>query len=392
MKHHPFLFFISFLFLTSLACQASTATRPAVNVEVSTSEIVDSAVATVVAQTGSGDPVVNASAGGMSLDLQNTLTAVYQRVSPAVVHIFVFNDFNFGLGSGSGFVYSDDGYIVTNNHVVADAETIEVGFADGSRVAAELIGTDIDSDLAVIKVETLPNDIQPVPLGESRGLVAGQFVIAIGNPFGEEGSMSLGIVSGLGRTLESQRIAEGGGRYSLPQVIQTDAAINPGNSGGPLLNLNGEVVGVNSAILTSTGTNSGVGFSIPVNAVKRIVPALVEAGEYVYPFMGISMRGIDSLELQERLGLPQVQGAYVVGVQAGTPADEANLVASGTNNLGQLTSGGDFIVAINDVPIKNPDELISYLVFETSVDETIMLTVFRDGEEVTVPLTLGARP
>ena len=196
--------------------------------------------------------------------------------------------------------------------------------------------------------------------------------------------MSVGIVSGLGRTLESQRIAEGGGRYSLPEVIQTDAAINPGNSGGPLLDLQGDVVGVNSAISTRTGTNSGVGFSIPVNAVKQIVPQLIEKGAYIYPFMGIRMLSLN-LELQEQLDLPSATGAYVTDVTADTPAAGAGLV-------GQNGPGGDLIVAVDGVPVISSDDLIAYLVFETEVGDTIDLTVIREGDEIVVPLTLGERP
>jgi 2-alkenal reductase len=203
--------------------------------------------------------------------------------------------------------------------------------------------------------------------------------------------MSVGIVSGLGRTLSSQRLAEGGGRYSLPRVIQTDAAINPGNSGGPLLNLRGEVVGVNSAIRTSTGTNSGVGFSIPVNAVNRVVPVLISEGTYAYPFMGISMTSLD-LARQERLELPQTGGAYVTAVSAGTPAEAAGVVGSGITDLGEPLPGGDLIIAVDGLPVGNPDDLISFLVFETEVGQTIDLTVIRNGEEMNIPLTLGERP
>jgi 2-alkenal reductase len=205
--------------------------------------------------------------------------------------------------------------------------------------------------------------------------------------------MSIGIVSGLERTLRSQRVTQGGGSYSLPQVIQTDAAINPGNSGGPLLNLNGEVVGVNSAILSLTGTNSGVGYSIPSNAVNRIIPVLISDGRFVYPFIGITMRNIDSLELQTSLDLPQVTGTYITDVVAGTPADQAGLIGGGVNpNTLELIPGGDFILGVNNKPIKSSDELISFLTFETQIGETIELTVWREGREVVVPLTLGERP
>jgi 2-alkenal reductase len=237
----------------------------------------------------------------------------------------------------------------------------------------------------------MPAGVQPLILGDSDNVRVGQFVVAIGNPFAEAGSLSLGIVSGLGRTLTSDRIAEGGGRYSLPQVIQTDAAINPGNSGGPLLNLAGEVVGVNSAISTSTGTNSGVGFSIPVNAVRRIIPALIADGAYQYTYMGVRMSALD-LATQAALGLPQVTGAYVTDVTSDSPAAAAGLRPSGVTNLNELLPGGDLIIAADGRPIGNPDELISFLVFNTEVGQTITLTLIRDGQQLDVPLTLGQRP
>ncbi|MEZ4516004.1 MAG: PDZ domain-containing protein [Chloroflexota bacterium] len=195
----------------------------------------------------------------------------------------------------------------------------------------------------------------------------------------------------MGRSLTSQRIAEGGGFYSLPRVIQTDAAINPGNSGGPLLNLQGEVLGVNSAIRTDTGTNSGVGFSIPVNAVHRVIPALLAEGSYTYPYIGIRMTALN-LTTQERLGLPQTAGAYVTDVSTDTPAEEAGLHGSGVTELNEPLSGGDLIIAIDGRPIGNPDDLISFLVFETEVGQTIDLTVIRDGETMNIPLTLSERP
>ncbi|NDJ34126.1 MAG: trypsin-like serine protease, partial [Chloroflexi bacterium] len=214
------------------------------------------------------------------LAFEQTLTGLYASANPSVVFIIIPQ-----VGGGSGFVYSDEGYIVTNNHVVEDGSRYEVVFANGERAFAELVGADVDSDLAVLQVENLPEGVEPLPLADPAETAVGQFVVAIGNPFGEQGSMSLGIISGLGRSLASQRLLETGSSYSLPGVVQTDAPINPGNSGGPLLNLEGEVVGVNSAIATTTGTNSGVGFAIPVAAVRQIVPVLIEAGTYTYPYM-----------------------------------------------------------------------------------------------------------
>lgn len=400
-RAYPFLAFIVLILLTGLACQGLTALPAAteavtqIDTEAIVADAVREAVATVQAdlpqQTTSDTAVAPAPATQLPVvldgDLQSALINVYARVNPSVVHIFVFDDLEgsaLPLGSGSGFVYDEEGHVVTNNHVVADGERFEVVFADGQRSAATLVGTDVDSDLGVLRVEQLPDGVTPVGLANSDELKVGQFVIAIGNPFGEQGSMSIGIISGLGRTLESQRIAEGGGRYSLPQVIQTDAAINPGNSGGPLLNLQGEVVGVNSAILTRTGTNSGVGFSIPVNAVRQIVPVLITDGSYTYPYIGIRMLSLN-LELQEQLGVDRIDGAYVTDVSPGSPAEAAGLI--GSNG-----PGGDLIVSINDTPVRSSDDLISYLVFRTVVGDTVELTVVRDGEEIKLPLTLGERP
>lgn len=408
LRQRPILFFAVFLLFVGLACQGVTAVVPTPE-PVDEAKLIEAAVATVeaglpaaapVVQTNSTsglDPVPTATAAlaaapsvPLTGDLQQSLINVYEQVNPAVVHIFVFDQSGSGLGTGSGFVVDNEGHIVTNNHVVADGSEWQVSFANGESSRATVVGTDVDSDLAVIRADTVPAGVEPVPLGDSTGIQVGQFVIAIGNPFGEAGSMSVGIVSGLGRTLVSQRIAEGGGRYSLPQVIQTDAAINPGNSGGPLLNLNGEVVGVNSAIQTQTGVSSGVGFSIPVAAVNRVLPALIADGEYIYPYMGIRMSSA-TINLQEFADLPQATGVYVTEVSPGTPAAEAGLVESGFNNTGPRR-GGDLITAVDGNPVLEINDLISYLVFSAEVGQTIDLTVLRDGEEIVVPLTLGARP
>ncbi len=363
------------LVLAALACGTSLGNDPAPAAEVDQQAIIAAAVATVTAQ----QPPVPASNPATTItqvdaELQAVLIRLYEQANPSVVHIFSLQ------GTGTGFVYDEQGHVVTNNHVVADSDVFEVVFADGTRSNAEVVGTDVDSDLAVMRVEDRPASARPLVLGNSRDIQVGQFVVAIGNPFGQQSSMSLGIISGLGRTLRSERGVEGSvGFYSLPEVIQTDAPINPGNSGGPLLNLNGEVVGVNSAINSLTGVNSGVGFSIPVNAVRRIIPALIERGAYTYPFMGVGIQSLN-LALQEQLGLTNTRGALVTNVNPGQPAAEAGL------------RQGDVIIALDGVEVVDSDALISYLVFETEVGQTIEVTFVRDGETRDLPLTLGERP
>jgi 2-alkenal reductase len=313
--------------------------------------------------------------------LESQLIDLYQRANPAVVYIAT------STGSGSGFLYDAAGHIVTNNHVVAGVRAIEVAFGNGERRAARIVGVDADSDLAVLAVDSLPAGVAPLPLAAADDIQVGQFVVAIGSPFGEQGSMTLGIVSGLGRSLTSQRSSTGGA-YSLPSVIQTDAPINPGNSGGPLLNLRGEVVGVNSAIASTSGANTGVGFSIPVAALHQIVPALIERGAYSYPYLGVSFDDEISLGEQAAYGLEQAQGVYILAVAASGPAAQAGLIAANPTS----GRGGDLIVAIDGRAVNNFQELNSYLVFHTQAGQTIQLTVVRSGSTVTIPLTLGTRP
>jgi 2-alkenal reductase len=291
-------------------------------------------------------------------------------------------------GSGSGFLFDRQGHIVTNNHVVTGSRNFEIVFANGERRRAVRVGADADSDLAVLRVADLPSGLSPLPLAELASVEVGQLVVAIGNPFGEQGSMSLGIVSGVGRSLASARSAGSQSTYSLPEVIQTDAPINPGNSGGPLLNLQGEVIGVNTAIASETGANSGVGFAIPASALQKIVPQLIATGKYAYSYLGVGFDEEISLSEQAIYGVSQTRGAYVVSVTAGGPAQQAGLLAADP----QTGQGGDLILAVDGVPVDNFADLNSYLVFNTSPGQTIQLTVLRGGRQVPVALTLGARP
>ena len=333
------------------------------------------------------------------LDAQDSLlTSLYQRVNPAVVYIEVLVQHGGGLqplSSGSGFVIDKEGHIVTNNHVVEDADALQVVLANGAvSNDVEVVGRDPYSDIAVIRADIEPGLLTPVELGDSDSLRVGQKVIAIGNPFGLQGTMTTGVVSAVGRTLTSQALE--GGSFSNPEIIQTDASINPGNSGGPLLDSRGRVVGVNTAIRSGTGVNAGVGFAVPVNTVRRIVPQLIDKGSYDYPYLGItSDRRFTVAELVGPLNLPVNSGALVSEVQPNTAAAEAG-VQGGDREvevMGQsVVAGGDIIIAIDGEEIRTFDDLVAYLVSDAEVGQEVTLTLFRDGERMEVPVTLGARP
>jgi 2-alkenal reductase len=334
---------------------------------------------------------------------QQLLIELYRRANPAVVAIEVIGEHpsvdgspsgqRIPLGQGSGWLYDDQGHIVTNNHVVEDGGAFQVRFSDGSIVEARVVGRDPGSDLAVLKIDELPPETAPLPLGDSRQVLVGQTAIAIGNPFGLQNTLTVGVVSGIGRSLSGPQSPQGG-RFSIPNVIQTDAAINPGNSGGPLLNVRGEVIGVNTAIRSETGRFEGVGYAVPANAVRRIAPALIAEGRYQHPWMGIAMYEVEPLFARE-FQLPVRQGVLVTDVQRGSPADRAGLRVGerqGEYAGRQLPVDGDIIIAIKVQPVRTSDELISYLELEASVGDTVTFTVVRDGQEQPVPLTLGARP
>ncbi|MCX7681359.1 MAG: trypsin-like peptidase domain-containing protein [Anaerolineae bacterium] len=332
------------------------------------------------------------------LEAEDELLAnIYQRASPAVVYIEAMardGSSEALIGSGSGFVIDAEGHIVTNAHVIEQADSLEVSFADGTVVAAEVLGKDPYSDLAVLRVEVAGAQLWPLELGDSDTLRVGQRVIAIGNPFGLEGTMTVGIISALGRSLPSQ-VLESAGYFSNPDIIQTDAAINPGNSGGPLLDLHGRVVGVNTAIRSTTGVNAGVGFAVPVNTLKRIVPHLIKEGTYHYPYLGItSDTRFTVAELAEPLGLPVTYGVLVTSVQPGTGAARAGL-RGGDHEVEvkgmAVRAGGDLIIAINGYRLRSFDDLVAYLVRETEVGQEVTLTIIRNGELMDVPVVLGER-
>ncbi len=299
-------------------------------------------------------------------------------------------------GQGSGFVLdAEHGYIATNNHVVERATEILVTFYDGTKLEAETLGTDPDSDLAIIQIDPNAANLVALPLADSDQVQVGQQTIAIGNPFGFAGTMTTGIVSALSRTLQIGHSSEAiSGQFSIPEMIQTDAAINVGNSGGPLLDRTGAVIGINTAINSTSGTSGGVGFAVPINTLKRVAPSLIEYGEFKYPWLGVT--GMDLYPAQaESLGLDNTKGAIVLSIAAGSPAEEAGLLPS-TDTVEQLGSllptGGDVVIAIDDTAVNQFDDLLIYLTRNALPGDTVELTIIRDGETINVPVLLQERP
>ena len=323
----------------------------------------------------------------------NILVSMYAQVLPGVVSI------NTGNALGSGWVFDNNGHIITNQHVVENNSEVEVDFASGYKAHGTVVGTSSDADIAVIKVDAPADQIHALAIGDSSKLQVGQTVVAIGNPFGLNGTMTVGIVSALGRTQPSTQSPEGG-FFSNADIIQTDAAINPGNSGGPLFNMAGEVVGVNQSILTEnvnqqtgTASNSGVGFSISINLVKRVAQGLIDNGKYDFPYLGISSRSDMSLAEIEALGLKSYIGAYVASVTPGGPADKAGIKGgSQATSLQGVEAGGDLIVAIDGQPVQTFDSLLSYLLTKKSPGDTVTLTVLRGDQKMDIPVVLGKRP
>jgi len=350
-------------------------------------------------------------------NLQSAYIEIYENVIPSVVSIsstrmidgsglenipfpFEFDDpeeeFQYpSASSGSGFVWDTEGHIITNNHVIEDGEVIRVNFSDGRSVLADVIGTDADSDLAVLKVELPADELIPITVSDSTAVRVGQIAVAIGNPFNLESSMTTGIVSGIGRSLSIDAGDGSGLYYSIPDVIQTDAAINPGNSGGPLVDINGGLIGVTTAIESPIRANSGVGYVIPSVIVNKVVPLLIRDGQYLQPWIGIS--GFDlTPEYAGLMDLDAAQkGALIQEVQPNSPAEEAGLIGStieGEIDGIPVTFGGDVIIAADSDPISDFEDLVAFLARETIVGQTITLKVIREGETIDVDLTLRARP
>ena len=341
-----------------------------------------------------------------------SLPDLFSKVEKSVVQVASKEDTGISLGSrlGSGFVYDRNGHIVTNYHVIAGGTSegkVQITFLDGSTYNARLIGGDPFSDLAVLQLdgENIPSyKLVPLPIGDSTTLRVGERVVAIGNPFGLSGSMTEGIVSGLGRMLPSaeqeeelemipSNLAPSAG-FLIPDIIQTDAPINPGNSGGPLLNIRGEVIGINTAIFSTTGASAGIGFAIPSNTIKNVIPSLITKGDYQHPYLGIV--GVDiTPEIAEALGLIEARGFLVTDVSSGSPAQKAGIQGGSSLanvNGREIAMGGDVILKVDEHTVRKLDDVLTYLEREKKVGEAVQLTILRNGGTENINLTLGPRP
>ena len=321
-----------------------------------------------------------------------SLADLFSKSQDGVVQIIVrkTSDNSSDRAIGSGIVYDLSGHIITSNHVVDDYQKIRVVFHDGESYSAKITGTDQFADLAVIKVDADPQTFHTLPLGDSSKLRIGDQVIAIGSPFGLTGSMTTGIVSQLGRILNPPNI----GSFSIPNVIQTDAAINPGNSGGPLLNDQGEVIGINTAIQTQTGEFSGVGFAIPSNTMKRIIPHLIQDGHYKHPWLGVSGITIDA-DLSDSLGLATQSGFLIENIVPDSPASKAGLHASNQTKMVdgiKYKFGGDVIIGVDNNPVNKLEDLLNYLQDNKSAGDKMIMKINRDGKLMDVTLVLQERP
>ncbi len=324
-----------------------------------------------------------------------TLIELFEKSEEGVVKIKVVRIGSQGTvqgdigGMGSGFVYDNLGHIITNAHVVDGADKATVTFLDGSQYNAEIIGKDKFTDIAVIKVSEKPRLLHPLEIGDSSLLQVGEQVAAIGNPFGLSGSMTSGIVSQIGRLIAAQDSG-----FSIPDVIQTDAAINPGNSGGPLLNMRGQVIGINTAIQSISGEFVGIGFAVPSNTVSKIVPTLIEEGKYPHPWIGISGKDIDP-DLARVLDLKQAKGFLVITVVDGSPADKAGLKGMSQTQIingEEYPADGDIIIWVDDIEVRKISDILIHLQREKSVGDEMILGILRDGDFMHLTLKLVERP
>lgn len=332
-----------------------------------------------------------------------SLPDLFTKVEKSVVQVTEQDNSN-ELGSrlGSGFVYDKDGHVITNYHVVVPGsnnnDELQVSFLDGNVYSAELVGFDQFADLAVIKVKNITSDkLTPLPLANSTNLRIGETVVAIGNPFGLSGSMTVGIVSGLGRLLPSNENGENLGTtssFSIPNIIQTDAAINPGNSGGPLIDTQGRAIGINTAIFSNTGVYSGVGFAIPSNTISKVAQSLIQTGSYRHPYIGIIGLSLTP-DLAKQIGLTQTKGFLVTSITKGSPAEKADLrtgTTTKTLNGRDFDVGGDIILKIDNRDVTKIDDILAYLESQKHVGDKIHLTILRDNTIRELDLVLGEKP
>jgi S1-C subfamily serine protease len=364
-------------------------------------------------QSSNDGAIMGADEGSNNNNNSLTFKELFARAKDSVVQVTVrgtplafVNNSAFAIGSG--FVFDRQGHIVTNNHVIYGGTNVTVTFSNGTIYTAEVVGADMFSDIAVLKVVTKEEETAqgvskgfiPLQLGNSSNLAIGDEVAAIGNPFGLTGSMTTGVVSGLGRLIPIQTTnittTPEARAFSIPNIIQTDAAINPGNSGGPLLNMNGEVIGLNTAVLSSGQFFSGIGFSIPSDTLRIIVPALIANGTYLHPWVGVA--GIDiTPEIALALGLEEARGLLVVDITPGSPADKSGIRGGDmpiTNITGfeELRLGGDIIMNVDDQRVNKTDDLLSYIETNKQVGDTVTMTILRDGKLIEIDLVLGSRP
>ena len=319
-----------------------------------------------------------------------SLTEIFEKAEPGVVRVNTIQNQTASEtgGVGSGFVFDKKGHIITNAHVIEGSTKTVVTFLDGRSYNAEIIGMDEYTDIGVIKVNADLKLLNPLSLGDSSNLNVGEPIAAIGNPFGLSGSMTSGIVSQMGRLLPS------GSGYSIPDVIQTDAAINPGNSGGPLLNMRGNIVGINTAIQSTTGEFTGVGFAIPSQTVAKIVPTLISEGEYKHPWIGISGRDIDP-DTANVLGLKDAIGFQIITVVENSPAADAGLIGSDKMIVvegREYPTGGDIIVGVDGMDVRKIDDILVHLQRVKTVGDEMNLEILREGRTTNVTIILQERP
>jgi 2-alkenal reductase len=393
LQRSRILLIATFISLVTLACGTlSVKIPPAVPAEIQPTQrqISPSGLQPVVIASAQPiipkEPLITTNEEAILVDL-------YKRINPAVVNIITYSNQENLVSppiQGSGFLFDEKGDIVTNSHVVHGADEVDIVFSDGSTQTGKILGEDLHSDLAVIRVDKVPPDAKPIPSGDINEVAVGQTVVAIGNPFGLGGTLTRGIVSALGRTIPALT------SFSIPQAIQTDAPINPGNSGGPLLNLKGELIGVNAQIETggTSRSNSGIGFAIPVSIVARVVPVLIQVGEFQWGWLGVVGHSLTPA-MVKAMGLPVDRGAYVSQVVAGGPAEQADLrgttrEVTEENHLVEV--GGDVITAINGVQVSSFDDILIYIALNTSPRDKVILTIIRDGKTQDITLTLQPRP